>query len=42
LEAKGWVNAGATVIEMYPQMFCQNFEQFEGFLDGLLSLKEMG
>ena len=38
-EAKGWVNAGVTIIEMYPQMFCERPEQFEGFLDGLLSLK---
>lgn len=38
-EAKGWLNAGVTIIEMYPQMFCERPEQFEGFLDGLLSLK---
>ncbi len=41
LEAKGWVDAGANIIEMYPQMFCQRLEQFEDFLDGLLSLKKM-
>jgi probable F420-dependent oxidoreductase len=37
--APGWIAAGATMIEMFPSMFCRGPEQFEGFIDRLVGLK---
>jgi probable F420-dependent oxidoreductase len=38
-QAKAWIDAGATMIELFPHMFCRRREEFETFLDGLVSLK---
>jgi len=34
-----WVEAGATVIEWFPTMFCQRRDEFEPFLERVLKLK---
>ncbi len=34
-----WVDAGATHIEWFPTMFCRRRDQFEGFLERILTLK---
>jgi len=37
-----WLDAGATVIEWFPTMFCQRRDEFEPFLERVLSLKKRG
>lgn len=38
-QARPWIDAGATMIEMFPTMFCRSRNEFEDFLDALVSLK---
>ena len=38
-QARAWIDAGATMIELFPHMFCQRREDFEAFLEALVSLK---